>query len=690
MAPKEGPFKGLRSLEGPLKAGMTNVDVAALAAELHPLLRGARLEKAYQPEKNQILLRFRRKGVGRLDLLFELGRYLTLIRQPAQNPDKPSMVAQILRTSLENARVLGFQQVGFDRLLRMDLERGDGKRSLIFEMFGDGNLLLLGDDEVILLPMIGGDFGARKVRKGQVYQPPPGGTDPLNMDLAALKARGAVAGKDLVRMLAVEVGFGPLWAEELCLRSNVPKNSKPSAMDEAAWQSLHQAIEKLRDEVRRNDLAPAIVLEDGQPVDAVPFVMLKFPSPKFVHEECESFRIALDKFFVGTDEEDVDDPRRHRMAEAQGKIQRQLDQMNEALDTYAAEEEVERAAGDAIYASYPIVDSLLTSLNAARKDRPWTAVSAILDEARAKGDANALRVPVLRPHEGTAVFAIHDAAQKPVNVEVDLRITVADNADLHYAAAKKAKSRQAGAIKARDEAMRRMDQLEAKGLDGFGAAPKRSDEQSRHFWFENYRWTLTPSGRLAVGGRSAAQNDAVVKKYLRAGDRYVHADVHGAPSVVVRDVDKVEELTDEDMATAGQFAVCSSRAWRQFGQATAYWVTPEQVNKTPRSGEFVPRGAWIIHGKRNHLPNFPMQWWIAKVAMAPTGRPAAEGDRVIEKIVGGPPSGLRPWASMHIEIFPGEMDTNDAAPILADRLGCSVEEVQSALPPGGVRFEGSA
>ncbi|HEX2065257.1 MAG TPA: NFACT family protein, partial [Candidatus Thermoplasmatota archaeon] len=126
-----------------MKQGMTNVDVAALAAELAPLLVGGRLEKAYQPAKEQVLLRLRRKGVGRIDLLFELGRFLTVTQRPPENPDKPSMVAQVLRQQLENARVAGLAQVGFDRLLRIDLERGDGRRSLVFELFGDGNLLLL-------------------------------------------------------------------------------------------------------------------------------------------------------------------------------------------------------------------------------------------------------------------------------------------------------------------------------------------------------------------------------------------------------------------------------------------------------------------------------------------------------------------------------------------------------------------
>ena len=39
---------------------------------------------------------------------------------------------------------------------------------------------------------------------------------------------------------------------------------------------------------------------------------------------------------------------------------------------------------------------------------------------------------------------------------------------------------------------------------------------------------------LMVGGRDAKGNDSIVKKHLKADDRYVHADLHGAPSCAMK------------------------------------------------------------------------------------------------------------------------------------------------------------
>ncbi len=667
---------------------MTNVDVAALASELSRLLVGARLDKAYQPAKDRILLRLRQRGLGRQDLLFELGRFLTVTKRRIDNPDQPSMVAKILRQDYGNARVVGVSQIGFDRLLRIEFER-DAARSLVFELFGDGNMLLLDADDVIALPMKGGDYGARRLRKGEPYQPPPGGAQPFAMDLDALRAAGQDASKDLVRFLALGLGFGPLWAEELCLRSGVDKKTKPPAMDDDQWRAIHDAIQALGQEIARNDLAPGIVHEGDDAVDAVPFAMHKYPADRFAIEEAGSFREALDAFFVGGEEDD-EDPRQGRYDEAHAKIQRQIDQMQRSIDGFLEDEQRHRTHGDALYASFQRVQATIDQLQAARQSRSWQEVAATIQKAREAGDEAAQDILEIRPHNGTARLRVRDVVSTTHDIDIDLYKSVQENADDQYSAAKKAKSRQDGALKALGEAKRRLKDLEAKGLEGFGAAPTKADRTSRHFWFETFRWTPLPSGLVAVGGRSAAQNDTVVKKYLRDGDRYVHAEIHGAPSVVVRPADGAPvEISEDDLRAAGQFAACSSRAWRQFGAASAYWVTPSQVNKTPRSGEFVPKGAWIVHGKRNQMADLPMQWAIGKIRIDAQGKPVPIGfempERGVEKLAGGPPHCITPFASEVLRMEPGDMEPAESAAMLVDRFDVSTEEAQAVLPPGPVR-----
>lgn len=678
------------------KQALTNVDVAAVAAELDRLLAGGRFDKAYQPAKDEVLLRFRARGAGRVDVLFALGRFVTAVRRPPENPSKPSMVAQILRTAFANGRVQAVRQVGFDRVLRIDVERADGVHALVLEVFGDGNLLVLDPAGTIVLPMRGEEFAHRRLRKGEPYVPPPSGPHPLRLDRAALEQAGAAAQKDLVRFLALDLGFGPVWGEELCLRAGIDKRTLPGNLGPAGWDALHATLQGLAADLRRNDLAPGLVHEDGQAVDAVPFPLLRYPAPRFAFEEAPTFREALDAFFVGEgatgDEEEPEDPRRPLFEEARARIQRQVDQMEQAIAGFVAEEEARKQDADALYATFQQVEGILGTLQKARATRSWDEVATVLVQARERGDAAAQAVRDLRGHEGLAVLRVRTVEGEPRDVEVDLRANVQGNADRHYEAAKKARSRREGAAKALAEARARMAELEARGLDGFGAAPKRVEATKRHFWFETYRWTPTPSGLVAVGGRNAGQNDAVVKKYLRDGDRYVHAEIHGAPSVVVRPVEGAPvEVPEADLRAACQFASCASRAWRQFGEASAYWVTPQQVSKTPRSGEFVPRGAWIVHGRRNVVAGLPMQWAVGPVRFDPSGQPVPRGqaaDRHVAKLAGGPPACIEPFADAFVRLEPGERDPNEVAAELAERFGFSIEEAQAAMPPGPVQVRG--
>jgi predicted ribosome quality control (RQC) complex YloA/Tae2 family protein len=56
----------------------------------------------------------------------------------------------------------------------------------------------------------------------------------------------------------------------------------------------------------------------------------------------------------------------------------------------------------------------------------------------------------------------------------------------------------------------------------------------KQYWFEKFYWFISSENYLVIGGRDQQQNEIVVKKYLKQGDIYVHADLNGASSVVIK------------------------------------------------------------------------------------------------------------------------------------------------------------
>ena len=104
--------------------------------------------------------------------------------------------------------------------------------------------------------------------------------------------------------------------------------------------------------------------------------------------------------------------------------------------------------------------------------------------------------------------------------------------------------------------------------------------------------------------RKQAQNELLVRKHLKPGDAYVHADVHGAASVILKNHRKVPSssyaaaaparaspsrppLPALSLAQAGACAVCRSSAWSSKVVARAWWVEAAQVSKQPPTGEYL-------------------------------------------------------------------------------------------------------
>ena len=86
----------------------------------------------------------------------------------------------------------------------------------------------------------------------------------------------------------------------------------------------------------------------------------------------------------------------------------------------------------------------------------------------------------------------------------------------------------------------------------------------------------------------------------------MHADIHGAASVVVKNIrteDKeIVSIPPISLAEAGQFSLCHSSAWNSKIVTSAWWVHSEQVSKTAPTGEYLTTGSFMIRGRKNFLP----------------------------------------------------------------------------------------
>ena len=131
--------------------------------------------------------------------------------------------------------------------------------------------------------------------------------------------------------------------------------------------------------------------------------------------------------------------------------------------------------------------------------------------------------------------------------------------------------------------------------------------------FEKFLWFISSENYLVIAGRDQTQNEMIVKRYLRNHDVYVHAEVQGASSVIIKNPDTSGQtpIPPKTLNEAGQMAVCYSIAWDQKVVVSAYWVHANQVSKTAPSGEYLNTGSFMIRGKKNFdaAPK-PLAIWV--------------------------------------------------------------------------------
>ncbi|MBC7128520.1 MAG: NFACT family protein [Thermoplasmatales archaeon] len=388
-----------------------------------------------------------------------------------------------------------------------------------------------------------------------------------------------------------------------------------------SYEDFRKFIEK----IEGKKFEPQII-KNSEFIDVLPYSLKRYEGYEKIF--FESISEAYDEYYHSIKKEE-----KEKKEEEKERIERQIAKQEEAIKKFEEEEKRYREEGDAIFANYELIERILKGEEKEkikRKKYPFIEVEL--------------------PYIG-----------KNMIVKIDSRKSVYENANDKYLKSKKMREKIEGARKAIEETKIRISKF------------KEEVKKKKKHWFENYRWFISSDGNIVIGGKDARSNEKIVKKYLKENDIYVHADVHGAPSCIIKahDLDgKPLKISEDTIKEACQFAASYSKAWGQFTACDAYWVYPWQVSKSAESGMYLPLGAFMIRGKRNY------ERCALEIAV---GLVEIKGEI---KIMGGPPSAIKKLAKKWVVFIPGRENPNKIAKSFAEIFGVSIEELQKVLPPG--------
>ncbi|XP_020582235.1 LOW QUALITY PROTEIN: nuclear export mediator factor NEMF homolog [Phalaenopsis equestris] len=186
-------------------------------------------------------------------------------------------------------------------------------------------------------------------------------------------------------------------------------------------------------------------------------------------------------------------------------------------------------------------------------------------------------------------------------VEVDLALSAHANARSWYELKKKQEFKQEKTLTAHEKAFKAAEKKTRLQLAQEKTVAAISHMRKVH-WFEKFNWFISSENYLIISGRDAQQNEMIVKRYMSKSDLYVHADLHGASSTVIKNHRPENPIPPLTLNQAGCFTVCHSQAWDSKIVTSAWWVYPHQVSKTAPTGEYLTVGSFMIRGRKNFLP----------------------------------------------------------------------------------------
>ena len=299
------------------------LDALCLSGVIHELntsLAGARVDKIYQPGRDEVVLALRTQGVGNVRLLLSANPAhprLHLTTLPLENPEKPPMFCMLLRKHLSGARLLELVQPPLERaaVLRFEAlnELGDRvERRLVLEAISHKtNLVLLDGDGRILdcIRHTGGDVTTGRIlQPGMFYRLPPGvdKENPLTADRERLESLLSAAPEEAQSdkwLLDTFGGLSPLICRELVHQAAGATDARLHTLGTQGQARLLDRLEGLKEIVTSGQYTPTMISLEGHPKDFTFLPVGQYEGAAQV-EDWPAFSPLLDAFFEQRERQD--------------------------------------------------------------------------------------------------------------------------------------------------------------------------------------------------------------------------------------------------------------------------------------------------------------------------------------------------------------------------------------------------
>ncbi len=540
-----------------------------LTRDLSERLTGGRIDKIYQPEPDELLLRIRQGG-GALNLFISIDpstAYFSITEGTKGNPQNPPMFCMLLRKHLSGARILSLEQRGLDRVVKLGLEGyndfGDRvTKELILEIMGKHSNLFLVDekgkiiDALKRVPLAVSE--KRPIMPGLFYE--AFASDKVNLLVeAAAPHLETTANTRLVKYLYTTFeGLSPQSAEEICHRAHVDGTTPVSALDLNQRSTLSEVLMTCA-ELLEIPFEGGLYREDQEIRDLTWTPFSLYRDAGYQETLYQNPSDLVNAFYARRN-------LRHKINQKTHSLRKILTTHIDRIRSKMAKQEAElatanraedhKAFGEALYANLYAVEPGRSSLTVQDFYNPDEMLTIPLD-------------PDLTPSENAQRHYKRYEKLKVAKAQLERQLAIA-RGDLAYLEA--TLETLETSVETEEEVDAIKEELRAEGFIK-KKAPKGKKKRSKAAGPRRY---LSSDGFEILAGRNNKQNDEVTQRIASNADLWFHTkEIHGS-HVILRLAGR--EASETALVEAAEIAAYHSKA-RQSANVPVDYTEVRHVSK---------------------------------------------------------------------------------------------------------------
>ncbi|MEM2296402.1 MAG: ribosome rescue protein RqcH [Ignisphaera sp.] len=599
----------------------------------------------YIKEGSTLLLRMYNsvKGVT-FWLIIEPSKRISLTFSDLKLDEIDEKAQRIWRTLLRDCYISGLNQIPCERILHIDVNCRDNVKKLIVELLPRGVVCIVDSQDKILLCNEYKSMRDRSVKAGSRYQPPPIITNCFE-NPSKILTHIQSNDTDVTRILIREGGLPPEIAETITFQCNL-RDKKTSVLMEDEMACIDKVYHEI---VTINKYyEPCIILDhQNNPIGFYSYSPPQFRTDNYRIEYYQTINEVINKYFEDSLKSLLLSSTSHRLKETINSTKNAIEGIDKLINEMKNELSELKSKIFVIDNNFLELEKMHQCIVSRVRTLGWEHIGdcgPIIEALPEKG------VYKVRIDNLLLEFNVRKSFIENYN---DIRKTIAG---LEKSIAKAGEEKQKLATKLQ-ELMKELELREAK----IRYKLSRIKE-----WYEAYIWYISSSGFLVIGGKDSSQNIKIIRKLVEPHDIVMHADIHGASTIVIKSQKK--NVDEETIREATTIAACYSKAWKlKLMNVDIFWVYGSQVSLSPPSGQYLPKGSFMVYGERNYIKNVELK--------------LAVGIEIIDKgfrVIIGPEYIVDKRAIAYFVVIPGDKDVQLVAKEFIDYLKSSKYEQLAA------------